>query len=170
VKQIRRIDDETAEIELSQGYWARVDVDILPLLSKHSWNVQKGKGKVYAKTQIGGRTVYMRRVVANAPSDAGLVVDHCNGDGLDNRRSNLRIATWQQNARNSPGASGRRLSSTRGVSKRNRPQRPWRADIYGNGRCKYLGSFASEDEAIAVRLKVEKEMFGEFAFQCRSAA
>jgi HNH endonuclease len=171
VKTFRRIDQHTAEIELSQGYWARVETDMLPQLAIHSWSVHKSKGRVYAKTQIGGRTVYMHRFLADAPSDPGLVIDHRNGDGLDNRRSNLRLATRRQNAQNSRGAVGRRLSATRGVSKRQHPQRPWRAYIYDlNGRFKHLGYFATEEEAVATRLKAEKELFGEFAFQCRNAA
>ena len=171
MKGIRHLDEDTAEIELTQGYWSRVDSWMLPELRKYSWNLHQTKNRIYAKTQIAGRTVYMHRFIANAPADPKLVVDHKNGDGLDNRRSNLRIATWRQNAQNSRGASGRRKSAIRGVCKRNHPERPWRAYIYDlQGRFKHIGYYRSEPEAVAARLEVESELFGEFAYQCRKAA
>lgn len=171
MKQFRRIDESAAEIELTQGFWARVDVECLDMLIQHSWNVHKSKGRVYAKTQIGGRTIYMHRLVMSPPKDQQVVIDHRNGDGLDNRRSNLRIATWQQNAQNSRGASERRVSVTRGVCQRRHRTTPWRAYIYDlTGRFKHLGYFASEAEAVAARLKAETRLFGEFAFQGRTAA
>jgi hypothetical protein len=171
-KSSRKVNKHIAEIELTNGYWARVDAKLLPLLMKYSWRSHKSLGKVYAKTQINGRTVYMHRFVmnaTNASSEAGPVVDHRNGDSLDNRRANLRFATFRQNARNSRGAVGKRHSATRGVSKGGYPKRPWRAYIYVP-KFKHLGWFATEKEARVTRLKAEKELFGEFAFQCRKAA
>ncbi|MBV8831254.1 MAG: HNH endonuclease [Acidobacteriaceae bacterium] len=112
----------------------------------------------------------MHRLVANAPRVRGLVVDHRNGSTLDNRKANLRLATFKQNAQNSSGAAGRRRSATRGVSFRKHATLPWRCYIYVDGRFKHIGYFATEEEAREARSQVEKELFGEFAFQCRPAA
>jgi hypothetical protein len=76
MKAYRMIDAYIAEVELSQGYWACVDVVSLPLLTKYNWSVLRTKGQIYAKTRIAGRTVYMHRLVADAPPDPKLVIDH----------------------------------------------------------------------------------------------
>lgn len=164
------MNESTSKLELTQGYWAIVDTAQLALLQRHNWCVHKTKGKIYAKTQLAGRTVYMHRLLVNAPTDPGLVVDHRNGDGLDNRRCNLRIATWRENARNSPGAASRRVSAVRGVTKREHRTRPWRAHIYDSLGFKHLGYFETEAEAVAVRVAAEKEIFGEFAWSEQDAA
>src|SRR3954453_18324261 len=87
---VHRVDEQTARIELTQGYAALVDQASLWLLLPYQWCVHKSKSKLYARTQIGGKVIYMHRLLLQAPANSHLVVDHRSGDGLDNRRSNLR--------------------------------------------------------------------------------
>jgi hypothetical protein len=84
------------------------------------------------------------------------IVDHINRDKTDNRIANLRLATRSENARN----IGRRRDNTSGITgvvflpKTNR----WAAKLTINSWSRFLGSFATKEEAIAARLKAEKEL------------
>lgn len=88
------------------------------------------------------------------------IIDHINGNPSDNRIANLRECNHAQNQYNRtvhyPGPSGRR-----GVFK-NGSDPGWRACICINGRNKYLGTFATIEEAAAAREKAAKELHGEF--------
>ena len=95
--------------------------------------------------------------------------DHINRNTLDNRKENLRSATQAENVRNSskpskPGVTSKYIGIY--LSSEKYPiGRPWRAKIRFGGRGYFLGSFATEEEALVARLKAEKEYFGEFAPQ-----
>jgi len=78
----------------------------------------------------------------------GLVVDHINHNGLDNRKSNLRVATRWQNAQNRRKTSKRTASIYKGVSWNKRDKR-WFAEIRVNDKCRDLGYF--EDETAAAK-------------------
>ena len=86
-----------------------VDEVDYPKISKYKWTIlrQKRQGytiryvtrKIYENGDWStARMIYLHREIMNP--DDGMVVDHINGDGLDNRRENLRIVTHQQNALN----------------------------------------------------------------------
>lgn len=86
----------------------------------------------------------MHRVVAGEPP-CGLEIDHINGNGLDNRRANLRFVTHAQNLANQRPQQGR-TSRFRGVCWLRRDQ-VWRAQIKSGGKTCYLGCFADEEDA-----------------------
>ena len=89
-------------------------------------------------------------------------VDHADGDCLNNRRSNLRSCTNQQNQFNQKPQKGR-LSKYKGVSLLwNRPK-PYRASIYLNGVTIHLGVFVLEKEAALAYNRAATEYFGDFA-------
>lgn len=150
----------------------RVQVDESDLdLAKHSWHVttvNKRTGHRYAmrgtKLKQKPITYYMHRVilerVIGRPLERGEQVDHINGDDLDNRRSNLRIATNQQNTWNQK-RSRRNTSGYKGVSFNIRSKK-WHAYIYTNRVPKYLGSFDTAEEAAAAYEKAAKELRGDF--------
>lgn len=90
----------------------------------------------------------------------GMVVDHISGDRSDNRKSNLRFATFQQNTFNSHRKPT--LSGCVGVTKRGNK---WRARIRFCDELICLGDYSDLDEAIRARLMAEKKYFGEFSPQ-----
>jgi hypothetical protein len=82
------------EIPLTKGYVALVSPEDYERVSQYRWCAALSRGKVYAKrgAVIDGthRTIRMHRFILGAPF--GIEVDHVNGNGLDNRRENLRLA------------------------------------------------------------------------------
>ena len=88
------------------------------------------------------------------------LIDHINGNRSDDRWTNLRAASYQENARNKT-LCRRNKSGKVGVHKVKR-NGLWGAEIGLNGRNIKLGHFRSKSDAIAVRLEAEKQYFGEF--------
>lgn len=85
------------EIPVKGGYVALVDDSDYERVAAHKWTYLKAKGSltIYARTSIARRTVYMHRFILGEPQ--GLVVDHEDGNGLNNQRSNLVPKTHQAN-------------------------------------------------------------------------
>ncbi|MBU2859359.1 hypothetical protein HF290_02705 [Acidithiobacillus ferrooxidans] len=103
-------------------------------------------------------TLYMHRLIFNAP--AGLQVDHRDGNGLNNIRSNLRLATRLENGKN------RRMQSNnacglKGVCQR-KDNDKWVATIRVEGRNLHLGTFSTADEAHAAYCAASASYHGEF--------
>ena len=91
----------------------KLDVDDLPILARGSYRIMRvGRQpwQVYVVRSSWKLTHYLHREVLGLTPGDGLETDHRNGDRLDNRRSNLRVATRAQNAQNVPARSGYRLS------------------------------------------------------------
>lgn len=88
------------------------------------------------------------------------VLDHRDGNKLNNNVVNLRPATAQQNHRNTPV----RKHSTSGVTGVNKHKGKWRAYIYVDSTQIYLGRFLVKDLAIEARRIAEEKYFGEFAY------
>lgn len=109
-----------------------------------SWHsvASNDKRRTYAMTKIAGKTIYMHRLIRSTTAD----VDHINGNGLDNRRENLRGATRSQNMANAGSKGG--SSQYKGVSW-NRSLGRWQAHVMVDRKSMYLGLF--EDEAEAAR-------------------
>lgn len=128
---------EVAEIPVGDEHRALVDQEDLPLVAPYTWRLVQGERINYARTRIKGRPVLLHRFLLNAPKRAN--VDHVNGDGLDNRRENLRFATHSQNAANLT-APPRGKSGIRGV---HFSKGRWNA-YYAQ---KFLGSFDTAEEA-----------------------
>lgn len=113
--------------------------------------------------RIGGgkkASEYLHRVVARRMGldIQGCVVDHINGDTLDNRRENLRVVSRADSVRNTAGPYSTTKHGTPGVYFT--PEGTWQASIGVNGKRKYLGRFKTHEEAVAARLRAEKEIWG----------
>jgi hypothetical protein len=128
-------------IPITQGYTALVDDSDYDLLSQYNWQASvRPSGTVYAtrKGRVGDpQTVQMHRQILKAPTDRE--VDHIDGDGLNNCRSNLRLCTRSQNARNVPGWPNS-LSLRKGVYW-SESHKKWESRIMANHRSYSLGYF-----------------------------
>lgn len=150
------------EFPLTKGKVALVDVADLLIVARYSWHAQNKKGYWYARrvSTIDGlryRESMHRRIMEPGP---GLVVDHINGDGLDNRRANLRLCTHQQNCSNNSILTTSGRSKYRGV----RPSfSKWEAVIKVDGRSRRIGSFFSPEDAARAYDAAARDAFGEFA-------
>lgn len=115
----------------------------------------KGGFKMYANARIG----LMHRYLTSAPK--GMVVDHINGDSLDNRQDNLRVCTQSQNRMNATKIPYHNATGVIGVCWNNATQK-WLAYIYKNYKRIYLGDHANFEDAVDARKQAEKELFAEY--------
>lgn len=152
----------------------RVDESDLPVVfdGKGGWTAcctSKDKTLLYATRVIGGRLATRQQLfhrVLLGLSGRHALADHTNGDGLDNRRCNVRRATKGQN--NTHGRHTTRSSSTsgyRGVTADTRPKRvtAWIAQIQSDGKRHYLGAFVSAEDAARAYDKAARKLHGRFA-------
>lgn len=118
-----------------------VDPQDEEVLKQHSWKVYRfGKKQYYATTKINGKTAYLHRVIAHAPD--GMEVDHIDGNGLNNRRDNLRVVTHRQNLNNLHGKPNRGVYKVRSGR--------YQAKYKQGGRRIYLGTYDTIEEALEV--------------------
>lgn len=156
------------EIPLTQGYVALVDDEDFEFLSKHKWYTHYDKGKpryargwAFCPTSKRKKYVFMHRVIMGI-SDPKVQVDHRNGDGFNNQRSNLRDATQSQNRCNM-GFPKTNKSGYKGVSWKANCNK-WVAQIRINNKKLHLGLFSCPILAAVRYDQAAKEYHGEFAF------
>lgn len=136
-----KICDNVVTVQLTQGFVTVVNLEDLKRIANYRWFAVVTKDQPYVVSRQKGR---LHRFLTKAP--IGFVVDHINGDTLDNRRCNLRICSQAENVRNS---SVRKTSKTgyKGVSYR-KDTGKYRVRIYKNYRCFNFGHFDTLDEAV----------------------
>ena len=159
-----------------------VDDDDYELVSQYTWTVvKKSSGKLYARTKIphpSGEMIerkdkkgkyrrkraalMMHTLIMKTPE--GYYIDHINPKRtLDNRKSNLRVCTHQQNCFNR-SLSTLNKSGFKGVCyDKNHKSKKWRAYITHNAKNMSLGSYKTKEEAARAYDEKAKELFGEFA-------
>lgn len=150
-------------VPLTRGAFALVDPgDLETLLAYGSWCVKPHGRTAYAMrseldTETGKwRTLYMHHAITG-----WRYVDHRNGNGLDNRRANLREATHYGNTQNARRKSSN-TSGYIGVYWR-KDSHVWAAAISANGQRHHLGCFTDAEEAALARDAAARELHGEFA-------
>lgn len=155
------------KIDLGYGYWTIVDVDVYYRLGRFKWTAcGRNDDSLYAarilrKTEFGRiKYMYLHREIMKPPK--GLLVDHKNGDSLDNRRANLRLATHSQNIHNRRKIKTKTASIYIGVFFDKRMDK-WGAKIRFQNKRIYLGSFKSEIDAARAYDDAAKKHHGEFA-------
>lgn len=152
LKQVR-IEGNFAFVPLTQGYFATIDAADVPLVEGFNWCAlvaRRADGSVrtvYAvrTDRTGGRSrvVLMHRLIGKTPD--GFDTDHRDGNGLDNRKANLRTATETQNSQNAR-ISTRNTSGIRGVSW-HKARAKWQAQIMSHSKPTFLGYFDTIKEA-----------------------
>jgi len=138
------------EIPLTQDKVALVDDEDYQEISKHKWHTFRAGHLFYAARSIntnGGKypvKLLMHAVILNTPR--GFDTDHINGDGLDNRRANIRVVTRRTNQQNQ---TRHRNGAHPGIFyDRECPLHPFHVQIYANGKRMSLGRHATLEDAI----------------------
>ena len=150
-------------LKLTQGKIAKIDDCDYEEIKEHSWFAHRSKKKNIKDTWYAGtniringklKTIHLHTFIMNTPKSYD--IDHINGDGLNNQRSNLRICTRSENLRNRKKVTG--TSKYKGVSFY-KTTKKWRSQIDG----KHLGLYDTEEEAAKVYNNFAICLFGEFA-------
>lgn len=133
-----------------------IDDEDFNLVSKYTWHLNH---KGYVRSEIKGRQVMLHRVVMSV-TDPKLQVDHIKGNKLDNRKSQLRVCTNQQNQFNR-GKNKNNTSGFKGVKWR-KDRSTWIAVINFNMKRKIIGTFDCPKKASRAYLAAAKKLHGEF--------
>ena len=144
-------------IPLTKGYVAIVSPEDYDRLAVYNWYAVKCRHTVYAER---GRHIRMHREVMRIKDDR--VVDHHNHNGLDNRNTNLRIASFNENVWNRRKTFSKCTSKFKGVCWSGK-NRKWHAQIRKDGKPETIGYFDDETEAAIAYDGKAKELYGEFA-------
>ena len=152
------------QIPLTKGRFALVDNNSFNYISKFKWYF--GPDGYARRSQYIGlkngnpivKTIRMHHLIVKKPD--GFVIDHIDGDRLNNTRSNLRVATRSQNNMNRISLNG--SSKYKGVTW-NKKSKKWQAQIWMNNKCKVLGQFLNEKEAAKVYNQTAVKYQGKFA-------
>jgi len=147
------------EIKLTKGLVTRVSDEDFEWLSAYKWCLIGPIKRPYAGSRIGGKIVYMHRLILTAKD--GDVVDHIDHDTLCNTRDNIRLSDKRGNARNSK----KMLNCTsvwKGVYWEKRRD-VWAANIKDGNKKIYLVQYINECDAARAYNQKAKELFGDFA-------
>jgi hypothetical protein len=144
------------------------DAEDAPVVDRYLWYILKRSSPVREVYYVSGhekgtpgasrRRVYMHRLIMGARP--GSEIDHRDGNGLNNTKSNLRFCTHSQNKANTHVASG--VSRYKGVTW-DKSRGVWQAWISVGDRTKWLGRFATEAEAASAYNTAAVHHYGEFA-------
>ena len=148
------------EIPLTRGLVALVDDEDAEWLGQWKWHAgSPTDGACYAKRRcpLLKQPIFMHRVIMAPPP--GMLIDHIDGDGLNNQRANLRLATSGENARN----QRRRKPNVAGYKGVYAHGRGYRATIRVDGKVHRLGVYISAESAYVAYCAAARRLHGEFA-------
>jgi hypothetical protein len=152
------------KIPLTKGKFAIVDEQDFDRFSEDKWHAHKSSLTFYAartvKKNCKNRLAFMHRYIMNCP--AGSFIDHINHNGLDNRRTNLREVSKEQNSWNQRKRKGQFASQYKGVCYGKRCGK-WSANIGYKRKQIFIGWFEDEVSAAKAYDEKAKELFGQYA-------
>lgn len=148
------------EINLTQGKKSIVDDFMYEFVNGFKWHYCKGYALKWIKINKKPFAIYMHHFISGKPLN-GLVIDHINGNPLDNRIENMRIVTISQNGLNR-GKTKSKTSKYKGVYYH--PQRKsWRPIVVVNKKKYFLGYYKDEKDAAIAYDKKHKELAREYS-------
>jgi 5-methylcytosine-specific restriction endonuclease McrA len=156
----------SVHIPLGPDHFATIDQEDYDLVAGFNWSLLRSRRTFYAVTQPYDKvlkkntSVGMHRLIMGEPPE--MQVDHADGNGLNNTRANLRIATRSQNQANKPTGSTN-TSGYKGISLA-RDTGKWCAQITHHRKRIYLGLFADKESAARAYDRAAIRIFGEFAY------
>lgn len=151
------------EISLTKGMTALIDDEDFDKVKEFKWYAHESRpGKFYARSDFPGRKrVFLHRFIMNI-DDPKIQVDHIDGNKMNNTRSNLRLATNQENNRNQHKLKSNNTSNYRGVSF-NKQSNKFEAYIkLPNKKKKNLGLFEKVEDAAKAFDIAAKEIYGTY--------
>jgi len=161
IRQVR-VHGNTAFVTLTKGYVAIIDADDLEIVNTSNWYASVKPRTVYAIRAVYNngtqQILRLHRIIMKAPF--GMEVDHINGNGLDNRKINLRVVSKNENAKNKR-MNLNNSSGFKGVSWSNKRGK-WLSQIQHDGTAIYLGCYLSKEEAYEVYCAASEKYHGEF--------
>lgn len=152
-----RFDGNLAWIKLTQGKETCIDKKNYELVKNFGWSARKCRNTFYAIARIRGTKDVVQLHQLLLPGSK--IIDHKNRNGLDNRRKNLRRASFSQNQRNRQ-KSKNNLSGFKGVGIHSGI---FRARITLNRTSHYLGHFVNPIEAAHAYDAAARRLHGSFA-------
>jgi hypothetical protein len=147
-------------LQLKCGSLAMVDDEDFQSLSQYSWSICKKGRTSYAIRWNKGKRVRMHRDILQAKE--GDIVDHKDGNGLNNTKGNIRLCSHTENMRNQFKRRVGVSSRFKGVSFHKTKNR-WESSIGINSKHVYLGRFNDENAAARAYNAAATKYFGEFA-------
>jgi hypothetical protein len=152
-------DESVRYIPLTKGRYAIIDAADYERVAQYKWCTFGSGERLYACRNCKGKMIFLHRFLTNAPK--GKVVDHIDGNGLNDRRENLRVCTHRQNSHNARPFG--KASRFKGVWW-NRIKKMWEVRIRYRGRSTWIGLFRDEIEAARAYDRKAYECFGEYAY------
>jgi hypothetical protein len=147
------------EITLTRGQVALIDAEDYDKVKGYKWkSIHMCKGDyAYTQSRYHGqhRIIYMHKLLMDVPD--GMVIDHINHIGTDNRKNNLRVCTVSQNNMNrSSSGQYKGVSFRKDLSK-------WHARICKDKKCYHIGFFPTPEDAAHAYDREAQILHGDFA-------